>query len=337
MEGLKIKREYTSFELSCCLEEMVEQYERMSKGQNIKLDSNESEQDWKEKAEMLRQLQGVVEERNEQSPCLLTEEKECQMHATMLDVIEMERKRIARDLHDSSVQLLTMLVHKAELCEKLIDQDLMRTKTELSLMGGYLKDTISELRQTIFDLRPMTIEDLGLMDSIERYLQMAIQSSEIQFRIKSQASKQVEIEERLNPTQKLALYRIVQECCSNIIKHSGATKALVSLGVKDNKIYLQIDDNGIGFAQKEIPIRMNGFSKKTKQEQRECLNKLASILGHHKDLSGYGMSMLLERIYLMNGTIMVATDEKGTSISIEIPITTKEEIKNETNKDNYCR
>ncbi len=316
---------------------MIEQYERMSNGQNIKLDSNESEQGWKEKIEMLRQLQGMVEQRDEQSPCMLTEEKESQMHATMLDVIEMERKRIARELHDSSVQLLTMLVHKAELCEKLIDLDPMRTKMELSLMGGYLKDAISELRQTIFDLRPMTIDDLGLLDSLERYLQMAIQSSEIQFRIMSQNSKVVEIEERLNPTQRLALYRIIQECCSNIIKHSGATKALVSLDVKDNQIDLQIDDNGTGFVQKEIAIRMNEFSKKTKQEQRACLEQLATVLHHRKDFSGYGMSMLLERIYLMNGTITITTDEKGTSIVIEIPIATKEEIENETNKDNYCR
>lgn len=337
MEGLKKKKGYTSFELSCCLESIIDEYRRKirqdsnndsecfsaSGKNNSESVHNYSEQDIQDRIDMLLEVQDYIDNRKE--------EKSSNVRYSILDVLELDRKRIARDLHDSSVQLLTMLVHKAELCEKLIEIDTIRTKMELHMMGEFLKDTISELRQTIFDLRPMTMDDLGLMDSIERYLQMLIQSCEIQFRITVVNGERYDIESLLKPVEKLSIYRILQECCSNVVKHSQAAKSLITIKIEPDSIYLQVDDNGVGFRDKQKVLQINEMSKTVKNNHNECLEVATSMLQTREDFTGYGLSMLCERVYLLNGSINIKSNKEGTSMMITIPINANEEELYETN------
>jgi two-component system sensor histidine kinase DegS len=79
----------------------------------------------------------------------------------ILQTVESERQRIARDLHDSTVQSLTSLTHKTELCLKLMDVDPIRCRLELTSQGKILKDIINELRNMIYNLRPMSFDDIG--------------------------------------------------------------------------------------------------------------------------------------------------------------------------------
>ena len=81
---------------------------------------------------------------------------------------EQESERIARDLHDSTVQNLTSMIHKIELCSKLIDMDPIRCKLELTMMSRTLRDIINDTRQMIYNLRPMSFDDIGLEITIER-------------------------------------------------------------------------------------------------------------------------------------------------------------------------
>ncbi|MDL2302019.1 histidine kinase, partial [Lachnospiraceae bacterium OttesenSCG-928-D06] len=85
----------------------------------------------------------------------------------VLNIQEEERQRIARDLHDTSLQNLAHLVHKIELCGMYIDQDPIKAKLELAVINKNLKSTIEEIRNTIFDLRPMIFDDFGLKETIE--------------------------------------------------------------------------------------------------------------------------------------------------------------------------
>ena len=79
----------------------------------------------------------------------------------LLETLENERQRIARELHDSTVQNLTSMVHKIELCIKLLDMDPIRCKLELSSMGKVFRDIIEDTRNMIYDLRPMSFDDIG--------------------------------------------------------------------------------------------------------------------------------------------------------------------------------
>ena len=88
----------------------------------------------------------------------------------ILEQQENERSRIARDLHDSVVQVLTNLVHKCEICSKIMDVDGIRAKLELEIMSRNLREAISEMRNVIYDLRPMSFDDLGLTGAIENLI-----------------------------------------------------------------------------------------------------------------------------------------------------------------------
>ncbi|MDO5518861.1 MAG: sensor histidine kinase [bacterium] len=341
--------------LDCIIKEYVEEYsldleiEKHGEINNWKetsesfLVQNDSKEDHKQtmghqrvsredaitRVNAIRQAQQMIEQ-NKRNQQLYTCEKYEKVRYSILDVLELDRKRISRDLHDSTVQILTMLVHKAELCEKLIEIDTIRTKMELQVMSNVLKDSISELRQTIFNLRPMSMDDLGLMDSIERYLQILIQSSEVAFLIDVNDEDKLDIEQLLTPVQKLSLYRILQECCSNILKHSNANKALITLQVKRDEIVLMVEDNGKGFNNPVVVNKINEINNDSTLEHDQYFQELSKEVAERTDFSGYGLSMLQERVYLLDGRLQINSQEDGCRITVSIPVITKEEDLDET-------
>ncbi len=83
---------------------------------------------------------------------------------------EEERQRVARELHDGPAQSLSNISFKAEICLKLIDKDIDKAKMEMQILRGHIHDTIGETRELIYNLRPMSIDDLGLVPTLERYI-----------------------------------------------------------------------------------------------------------------------------------------------------------------------
>lgn len=210
---------------------------------------------------------------------------------SVLEIQEKERQRIARDLHDSSLQILTHLVHKAELTSLYIDQDSIKAKLELATIEKNLRKVIEDIRNNIFDLRPMSFEDLGLKETIEKMLILLNQDK--QFKIVTDIEN---IKFNISCSKKdiflITIYRIIQECVQNSIKHSKGDEIRVSL--KDKKKYYEIIifDNGIGFD-------INEAAKKDKH---------------------FGLSVIKERVFLLNGRITINTqNQNGCLIKIEIP------------------
>lgn len=210
---------------------------------------------------------------------------------SVLEIQEKERQRIARDLHDSSLQILTHLVHKAELTSLYIDQDSIKAKLELATIEKNLRKVIEDIRNNIFDLRPMSFEDLGLKETIEKMLILLNQDK--QFKIVTDIEN---IKFNISSSKKdiflITIYRIIQECVQNSIKHSKGDEIRVSL--KDKKKYYEIIifDNGIGFD-------INEAAKKDKH---------------------FGLSVIKERVFLLNGRITINTqNQNGCLIKIEIP------------------
>lgn len=210
----------------------------------------------------------------------------------LLETQENERQRISRELHDSTVQNLTSLVHKTELCSKLIDMDKVRCKLELNIMTKTLRDIINDTRNMIYNLRPMSFDDIGLEVTIKRALEK-LESSEtkkINFSVVGESYK-------INPVIGITLLRIIQEACSNAICHADCSIIKVVLNYQPGTMILSIEDDGKGFAY----------------EETECNCKA--------DNSGFGLSMMKERVYLLSGKIDIHSKiNAGTKIQVEVPI-----------------
>jgi len=215
-----------------------------------------------------------------------------EMGINVLETQENERKRIARDLHDSTVQNLTNMMHKTELCTRLIDIDPVRAKLELQTMINTIKSTINDMRNIIFGLRPMSLDDLGLIATIERYIRDFKKNHEIDIILKVQNE-----EKSILPVINLTLFRIVQEASNNAIKHGKADKIIIDLLYDNDFILLSIYDNGIGL-KKDV-----------------YMEKTANIF------SGYGLSMMKERVLLLSGDFNIESNENnGTKILVKVPL-----------------
>lgn len=214
----------------------------------------------------------------------------------ILEAQEIDRQRIARDLHDSTVQNLTSLIHKCELCLRLIDIDPVRTKLELNTMTNTIKAVINEIREIIYNLKPMSLEDLGLITTIERYINQLMMNHEIKINLTYN-------DERLDllPVFKHSIFRMIQEACNNVIKHAEAKTIDIDIIFNEKHITASITDDGKGF------------------DVESMKSYVAS------DYSRYGLSIMRERVNLLSGTMKIqSTIDKGTIVTITVPITKSE-------------
>lgn len=219
----------------------------------------------------------------------------------ILGTQEKDRQRIARDLHDSTVQNLTGLVHKIELCSRLVEMDPLRAKLELTVMTNNVKSVINEIREIIYNLKPMSLDDLGLAVTIERYAKQLMISNDIKVYVKYNQEA-----EDILPVVKLSLFRVVQEACHNIVKHAKASRIDINIIYDIDSINVSIKDDGKGF---NIDQQMD------KVPERD---------------SGYGLSIMQERIYLLSGVMKIHSENnKGTIITISVPLTKCKGEKNE--------
>ena len=210
----------------------------------------------------------------------------------------MERQRIARDLHDSTVQDLTSMLHKIELSMRVMDMDSQRCKMELSNVLDNIRNVISNTRKMIYNLRPMSVDDIG----IDVTLKHAIAKIEQEWNRKIEyiiIGKPFHVK----PVVALSLLRIMQEACTNALKYADANEICVVLEYTENDISLVIEDDGIGF--------------NTKKKVAKTKN------------SGFGLSIMKERVHLLSGEMQLKSEEgKGTTISIRVP-NFVEEVENE--------
>lgn len=203
-------------------------------------------------------------------------------------LLETERQRIAKDLHDTSLQNLTAIIHKVELASMYINQDPIRTKLELTTISNSIKETISEIRETIFDLRPMTFDDFGFRELLDAYFEKETENKNIKVVIDKFC---------LNINDQsvlLFLFRVIKECFGNAVRHSNCDEIHIMIDdSQNNNLVMIISDNGIGFD----------------------INEKKSEKNKH-----FGLIILQERVKLMQGNLEIDSSDKGTKIHITIPI-----------------
>ena len=211
------------------------------------------------------------------------------MNLKVLDIQEKDRQRIARDLHDTSLQNLAHLVHKIELASLYIDKDKIQAKLELESISLSLRTTIDEIRNTIFDLRPMHFDDFGLKETFEGLFKK-LKYNNPTFDIVAE----IDYVKCNNEIILLTIYRIVQEACTNAVKHSNGNKVHIKISQNKNICNILIEDNGCGF----------DLEKVSKQKEKH-----------------YGIEILRERVQLLGGDIYYrSVIDKGTEVIISVPL-----------------
>ncbi|MFW5981048.1 MAG: sensor histidine kinase [bacterium] len=199
---------------------------------------------------------------------------------------EEERRRLAREIHDGPAQSIANLVFRVELSEKLLDRDLNKAKNELEELKKLIRMSIKDIRKIIYNLRPMSLDDLGLIPTLKKYINNFIKESQVMIDFKV-----VGYQKKLTETYQITIFRLIQESLNNIYKHASASSGEVRLEYYPEKINLLIRDDGLGF---------------------DC-----TAVGDEK----YGLISMKERCHLLGGEISIkSAPNKGTIIKIILPI-----------------
>lgn len=206
---------------------------------------------------------------------------------------EDERLRVSQEIHDGPAQLIANILYRASVCEAKMDNDVDAAKADIRAIKSQIRDCLAETRQIIFDLRPMTLDDLGLVAAIYHFVKQYGRRTgmEIDFDVDGN-------ELGLPKYHEVGLFRIIQEGLSNVYKHSGVNHAYVLLQYSSDNIKIIIKDEGKGFdaAEKRKAI-MNG------------------------DNESYGLLGIFERVKILEGkTDIISSFGNGTELRITIPI-----------------
>lgn len=164
------------------------------------------------------------------------------MVANIIQSQESERLRISLQMHDGPAQSMSNLVLRAEICQRLVDHDIDQARAELNSLKTAINATLQDTRKFIFDLRPMTLDDLGLVPTLRRYASQFNEKGAIEINLMIQ-----NLEQRLPGHYEVTIFRFIQEALNNVVKHSGANQARVMLDISDHALQILVEDDGSGF------------------------------------------------------------------------------------------
>ena len=207
---------------------------------------------------------------------------------------EDERQRLARELHDDTLQALIALKQRVQLAQLELQSatgDALPESTEIQELGSLTEQTIENLRRLTRALRPIYLEDLGLVPALEMLARETGQAIGISVEFQRQGT-----EKRLDPAIELALYRMAQEALNNVSRHAQAKKSSMTISFAENEVTLQVQDNGLGFNLPQNPAEY-------------------AINGH------YGLLGLHERAELIGASLNIhSAPGKGTEVTIKLPM-----------------
>ncbi len=160
----------------------------------------------------------------------------------LVNAQETERQRLSRQMHDGPAQALSNFILQAEIAMRLMEIDANQARDELNNLKSSAMGTFQKVRNFIFELRPMMLDDLGLAPTIRRYADA----------FKEQTGMDVSVtitgnERRLQPYLEVMLFRAVQELLGNAARHGDATQVKVLMDMGEDRVRVSVDDNGKGF------------------------------------------------------------------------------------------
>lgn len=204
---------------------------------------------------------------------------------------ENERQRMSREIHDGPAQMMANLVVKTEYTERLMDKDMDLARKEMQFLKDNLRDSLKATRKIIYDLMPMSLDDLGLIPTIKKLLDDHERNHDVRITFSQEIDCEIVI-----PIINLTVFRIIQEGFNNIAKHSRCDAAHLEIKINSKEIYIKIDDDGVGFDPSEI-------------------------VGNASVESGFGLYNIRERIDYLEGEFEVKSKRgKGTLLLARIPL-----------------
>ncbi|WP_129670415.1 sensor histidine kinase [Candidatus Chloroploca sp. Khr17] len=164
------------------------------------------------------------------------------MIANIIQSQESERLRLSLQMHDGPAQSMSNLVLRAEICYRLIDHDLEQARSELNALKNAINTTLQDTRKLIFDLRPMTLDDLGLVPTVRRYTTQFSEKNKLEVNLMIQ-----NLEQRLPNHYEVMIFRFIQEALNNVARHANANQVRVLLDGSGHTLQIIIEDDGQGF------------------------------------------------------------------------------------------
>lgn len=208
----------------------------------------------------------------------------------ILNEFEIEKQNIASNINESTVSVISNIINKCHMCSKIIEVDQIRAKLELEIMEKELKDIQNKLKDIVYELKPADYKDINLVVSLERMVNL--------FKINSDMNISLEVAgevERLSPVIEMTALRIVQEAADNSVKYSKGKNVFINVEYMEDVLKIDVIDDGKGI-NFENAINDNG------------------------EIVSLGLSMMKERACLLGGNLNISSDEKGTNISLKIPL-----------------
>ncbi|RJX34638.1 MAG: PAS domain S-box protein [Desulfurivibrio sp.] len=231
-----------------------------------------------------------VTERRKAEEALRQSERELRdLSAQLLTAQEEERRRLSVELHDELGQSLMVLKLKVRAIQRAWGAE-AGLKKECDAVINYINEVTENVRRLSRDLSPSILEDLGLTIAVRRL----VESSGKLYNI-SCSLDMTELDSLFSRDQKITVYRIVQECLTNIAKHSLASNVWLTLSRRQDSFFFQVRDDGEGFDVREV-------------------------LGRDRTKHGLGLSAMHERVRMLGGTLSVQSSKGGTIISFAVPL-----------------
>jgi two-component system sensor histidine kinase DegS len=194
----------------------------------------------------------------------------------LVNAQETERQRLSRQMHDGPAQALSNFILQTEIAMRLMDVDAGQAREELNSLKASAMGTFQKVRNFIFELRPMMLDDLGLAPTIRRYADAFKEQTGLDTTVTVTGN-----ERRLEPYLEVMLFRAIQELLGNTARHSQATLVKVTLDLGEDRIRVSVDDNGKGFDSDAI-LQGSSLGLKLIRERTEMLGgsfEIDSALG----------------------------------------------------------
>jgi two-component system sensor histidine kinase DegS len=205
----------------------------------------------------------------------------------LVNAQEAERQRLSRQMHDGPAQALSNFILQTEIAMRLLDVDPAQARDELGNLKAAAMGTFQKVRNFIFELRPMMLDDLGLIPTIRRYADAFKEQTGLEVNVTVTGE-----DRRLESYLEVMVFRAVQELMGNAARHSQATLLKLNVDLTADLIRVSVDDNGKGFDYNSV-------------EEGKSL----------------GIKLIRERAEMLGGTFEIdSAVGKGTRVSFSLPV-----------------
>lgn len=178
---------------------------------------------------------------------------------------EAERQRLSRQMHDGPAQAMSNFILQTEIAMRLLDLNPAQAKEELGSLKSSAMNTFQKVRNFIFELRPMMLDDLGLIPTIRKYIDAFKEQTGLEVNLTVTGT-----ERRLEPYLEIMIFRAIQELLGNAARHSQAATIKLHIDMGNDLVRVSVDDNGKGFDP--VSVRAgNSLGLKLIQERTEML------------------------------------------------------------------